>query len=91
MNIINKLLVEDNYIIQKFVTLIKQSNDQFVRKFERKTCPEYDQNFFYDVANILSKTSKNALFIDQVVYQNEDKDDLMNLLHEHITNNLVKV
>ncbi|POW03795.1 hypothetical protein PSTT_10836 [Puccinia striiformis] len=48
--------------------------------------PDFDQ-FVIE----LSRTLKNVLFSDQVQYAHVDKQDLMNLLKEHITQNFVKI
>ena len=39
----------------------------------------------------MSGSMRNAVFMDQVVHNFEDRDDILYLIEEHILNNLVKI
>jgi hypothetical protein len=53
--------------------------------------PLEDLEDFIPYAIKLARTLKNAILVDQVPYQYQGKDELMQLLDEHITENIVKV
>jgi hypothetical protein len=53
--------------------------------------PLEDLEDFFPYATKLASTLKNAILVDQVPYQYQGKDELVQLLDEHITENIVKV
>lgn len=53
--------------------------------------PLEDLEDFVPYAIELASTLKNTVLVDQVPYQYQRKDELMQLLDEHITENIVKV
>lgn len=50
-----------------------------------------DLEDFVPYAIELANTLKNTIFVDQVPYQYQKREELMQLLEEHITENIVKV
>ncbi len=48
-------------------------------------------NDFSDFASSLAEQRKNTLFVDQVVYNFEERQAILRLIRDHITNNVVKV
>jgi hypothetical protein len=44
-----------------------------------------------DLASQLAESFRQAIFVDQVIYSVEEKEDILSLLREHITESIVKV
>ena len=53
--------------------------------------PLDDLEDFVPYAIELANTLKNTILVDQIPYQHQGKEELMQLLDEHITENIVKV
>jgi telomerase reverse transcriptase len=53
--------------------------------------PPDDLEDFVPYAIELASTLKNTILVDQIPYQPQRKEDLIQLLDEHITENIVKV
>ena len=50
-----------------------------------------DHPHFLSLAKKLADALRNTIFVDQVVYSYAQKQEILDLLEEHITENLVKV
>lgn len=50
-----------------------------------------DLEDFVPYAIELASTLKNTILVDQIPYQPQKREELMQLLDEHITENIVKV
>ncbi len=55
------------------------------------TCPTDDQPHFLRYATELAGCLRGTIFADQVVYPHVKQNDVLQLLEEHITENIVKV
>ncbi|KAG5221222.1 telomerase reverse transcriptase [Salix suchowensis] len=55
------------------------------------TCPTDDQPHFLRYATELASCLRGTIFSDQVVYPHAKQNDILQLLEEHITENIVKV
>ena len=55
------------------------------------TCPTDDQPHFLRYATELASCLRGTIFADQVVYPHAKQNDILQLLEEHITENIVKV
>lgn len=53
--------------------------------------PSEDLEDFVPYAVELAGTLKNAVLVDQLPYHHQKKEELIQLLEEHITENIVKV
>ena len=53
--------------------------------------PTDDLEDFVPYAIELANTLKNAILVDQIPYHHQRREDLIQLLDEHITENIVKV
>ncbi|POW20045.1 hypothetical protein PSHT_03992, partial [Puccinia striiformis] len=83
----------NQYAIQKYVKMssLRTGPQKTLRQFKRQAYPSDEVPDFDQFVIELSRTLKNVLFSDQVQYAHVDKQDLMNLLKEHITQNFVKI
>jgi len=70
---------------------LKTGPQKTFRQFKRQAYPSDEVPDFDKFVVELSKRLKNALFTDQVQYAHVDKEDLMALLKEHVTQNFVKI
>lgn len=50
-----------------------------------------DHPHFLSLARKLADALRNTIFVDQVIYTYSQKQEILDLLEEHITENLVKV
>jgi len=93
LEVINRVFSEDHYVIQKYAKMItlKTGPQKTFRQFKRQAYPSDEVPDFDKFVVELSKRLKNALFTDQVQYAHVDKEDLMALLKEHVTQNFVKI
>ncbi|SCV70113.1 BQ2448_1507 [Microbotryum intermedium] len=89
LSIVDKVLTESDYAVQKYAQVILQSRKPF-RSWRRLACPEDDQDQFEQLAKKIASRTHEGVLSDQVVYQNITRPEVMKLLHEHITANLVK-
>ena len=46
---------------------------------------------FSELSNMLSQKVADTLFVDQVLYNFEEKIAILQLIREHITDNVIKV
>ncbi|SGZ26907.1 BQ5605_C025g09993 [Microbotryum silenes-dioicae] len=89
LSIVDKVLTESDYAVQKYAQVILQSRKPF-RSWRRLACPEDDQDQFEHLAKKIAARTLEGVLSDQVVYQSITRPEVMKLLREHITANLVK-
>ncbi|KAF8589789.1 hypothetical protein K439DRAFT_269561 [Ramaria rubella] len=77
-------------MIQKFSRLIPAAG-KAQRTFWKRACPEADHPHFLAYAAKLASVLRHAIFVDHVVYSYEDREEILQLLKEHVTDNIVKV
>ncbi|GAA6058467.1 hypothetical protein JCM3770_002740 [Rhodotorula araucariae] len=90
LEIVEGVLTETLYWIQKYAQVSPLAG-RAMKAFKRAACTDGEYGAFTDLAQKLAHELHNVVLSDQVVYQNVDRERLMQLLREHITTNLVKV
>ncbi|KAA1081431.1 hypothetical protein PGT21_035536 [Puccinia graminis f. sp. tritici] len=93
LEVINGIFSEDQYVIQKYVktSSLRTGPQKTFRQFKRQAYPSDEVPDFDKFAIELSRTLKNILLCDQAQYAHVDKQELTDLLREHITQNFVKI
>lgn len=93
LEVINNIFSEDQYAIRKYAktSSAKARPNQISQQFKRQAYPSDEVPDFDEFVAKLSKTLKNVIFSDQVKYTHVDREDLIILLKEHITQNYVKI
>ncbi|KAL5526463.1 EST2 [Sanghuangporus sanghuang] len=90
LGILKDLITEDVYMIQKYGQITPAAG-RLQRKFVRKAMPEYEHPHFLSYARQLAGLLRHAIFVDQVVYPFAFRDEIIQLLEDHITTNIVKI
>ncbi|KAL7279239.1 hypothetical protein ACG7TL_007079 [Trametes sanguinea] len=92
LEILRELLVEDAYMLQRYGK-VNKAGDKIQRKYVKKALPEDDHPHFLTYAAELAKVLRNTVFSDQakVVYPFSRRKEIIALLEEHITENIVKI
>ncbi len=102
LDVIEKLITQDEYSIARHAEIKAPSLhgrrhglDQAVkpaRKFVAKARAVHDLSTYdHIVSNELAKRKKNTIFVDSVVRNTQHKDQLLDLLEEHVERNMVKI
>jgi len=66
-------------------------SEWLIRSFTESDPPSDDLEDFVPYAIELASTLKSTVLVDQIPYQHQRREELMQLLDEHITENIVKV
>ncbi|KZP22725.1 hypothetical protein FIBSPDRAFT_910389 [Athelia psychrophila] len=90
LRILRDLIAEDAYLIQRYGQ-ISSVLGKIQRKYVKMACPEDDQPHFLEYAAELAHVLRNTIFVDQVIYPSVKRDEVLRLLEEHITENIVKI
>ncbi|OJT07372.1 Telomerase reverse transcriptase [Trametes pubescens] len=90
LDILRELLTEDAYMIQRYGT-VNKAGEKMQRKYVKKALPEDDHPHFMTYAAKLAEVLRNTIFADQVVYPFSRRKEIIALLEEHITENIVKI
>ncbi|PIL35516.1 hypothetical protein GSI_02244 [Ganoderma sinense ZZ0214-1] len=90
LSILRDLISEDTYMIQRYGT-VNKAGEKVQRKYVKKAMPEDDHPHFLAYATQLADVLRNTVFVDQVVYPYSRRQEIIALLEEHITENLVKI
>jgi telomerase reverse transcriptase len=61
------------------------------KEFRRTAKLPDDLGDFFDFANEITKQLENAIVVDYIVHVFEDRDDMLEILRQHIVNHIVKV
>ncbi|KAK7690659.1 hypothetical protein QCA50_005758 [Cerrena zonata] len=90
LGILRDLISEDSYIVQRRgqVTTV---GGKVRRSYVKSALPDDDHPHFLSLARKLADALRNTIFVDQVVYSYAQKQEILDLLEEHITENLVKI
>ncbi|OLL26842.1 Telomerase reverse transcriptase [Neolecta irregularis DAH-3] len=89
--IIEEMLTEDEYLLQKYASVCCKL-DCPRRRFYTKARPSFELMQFEQFANeLINDTMRHSILVDRVVYGLMEKSEVLNLLTQHITNNLVKI
>lgn len=88
--LLDNIIKELEYVVQKYS--IAYINMGKLKKEYRKSANVSDDfKDFIDFAAEISTNLRNALIVDQVVHSFEDREELMSILHQHISNHIVKI
>ncbi|KAI0303743.1 hypothetical protein B0F90DRAFT_1708673 [Multifurca ochricompacta] len=68
-----------------------QAAGKVKRKFAMKALPDDEHPHFLRYATELAAMLRHTIFVDRVVYSFSSKSEVLELLEEHITENIVKV
>ncbi|KAM3582015.1 hypothetical protein VKS41_005451 [Umbelopsis sp. WA50703] len=82
---------KDEYIIKRYSTAFTTTGGKihFRHKKYAQSADEYDS--FQEYALKMADTLPNTIFVDNVLYSFEDRDDLLELIRKHIKCNVVKI
>ncbi|KAH9481585.1 Telomerase reverse transcriptase [Psilocybe cubensis] len=83
LHVIRQLISEDVYMIQKYGQ-VRSLAGKIRRMFLKKAVPEDDHPHFMRYAADLAGSLRDVIFVDQ-------KQEVLQLLEEHITENIVKI
>eukprot|EP01080_Neovahlkampfia_damariscottae_P001649 gene1649-12774_t len=90
-NVISDIFQQDEYVILRF-NILRSFVNEVSLKYEREAINSIDYPQFFDFANeILSKKYPKSIFSDQVIYNFIQKDDILNLLENHLLQHIVKI
>ncbi|TPX30327.1 hypothetical protein SmJEL517_g06094 [Synchytrium microbalum] len=90
LEVLNDVFTDEDYFIVKYF-LASAVDGKYSRKWPKKAFPGSANVHFAALANDMAKDMKKTLVADTVVYDRYEKDDIWQMLEEHITTNLVKV
>ncbi|KAG9103388.1 hypothetical protein FRC06_011131 [Ceratobasidium sp. 370] len=90
LSILKQSLTQDGYMIRKFSQL-QFSTGQTRRTFHKKAVPDLEHTHFMTYAARLAACLRHVVFADQVVYGFDYQEETLQLLEEHITDNIVRI
>ncbi|OZJ05810.1 hypothetical protein BZG36_00879 [Bifiguratus adelaidae] len=88
-NIIQDILREDEYLVQKY-GVIHPSAGKIKKSYVKSALNGDEFPQFTTVAASVAQTLRNAVLVDQVLYRYEDKGTILELLSQHINENIIK-
>lgn len=90
LQILRELISEDLYMTQKYGR-VNMCLGKTKRTYVKKAVPQDDHPHFLRYATDLANILRNTIFVDQVIYPVSKKQEVLQLLEEHITENIVKI
>ncbi|KAG5342247.1 hypothetical protein C0989_004091 [Termitomyces sp. Mn162] len=90
LDILRDLISEDMYMRQKYGQ-VQMMTGYIKRTYVAKAIPEGEHPHFLTTAAKLAGVLRNTIFSDQIVYPYAQKREILALLEEHITENIVKI
>ncbi|CAE6476735.1 unnamed protein product [Rhizoctonia solani] len=90
LEILRDTLTQKGYMVRKFSQL-QFSTGQPRRTFRKRAVPDWDHTHFMTYATKLAACLRHVIFADQVVYGFDYLEDVLDLLEEHITDNIVRI
>ncbi|KAG9125666.1 hypothetical protein FRC07_006702 [Ceratobasidium sp. 392] len=90
LSILRQSLTQDGYMIRKF-TRMQFSTGQTRRTFQKKAVPDLEHTHFMAYAARLAASLRHVVFADQAVYGFDYQEEILELLEEHITDNIVRI
>ncbi|KAF7374776.1 Telomerase reverse transcriptase [Mycena sanguinolenta] len=90
LEILRELISEDSYMIQRYGKVASEAGN-VKRHYVQRAIPEDEHPHFLKVATDLANVLHNTIFVDQVKYSRAERDQILHLLEEHITDNIVKI
>ncbi|KAI1315063.1 hypothetical protein EDD11_001356 [Mortierella claussenii] len=89
IEIIDRTLKEDQYMIHRHSKLLP-SNGKIMKRFLPKAVAPNEMSSFLDFARSQAEISKHAVLVDKVVHSFESKVAVMELIKDHVRENIVK-
>ena len=83
-------LLQDGYTLSHYAKL-SYAHGRFRTSFRREAFSDGSHPLFHTLATAISQSLGQAVLADQVHSRSEDRDSLLGLIEEHITQNIVKV
>lgn len=90
LQILRDVLSEDNYVLPRFGQVM-QAAGKVKRKFTTKALPDDEHPHFLRYATELAAALRHTIFVDRVVYHFTSRTEVLELLEEHITENIVRI
>lgn len=90
LDIVSEVLAEDEYMLQKFCAVVPALG-KIGRKYHNRAIPAQDLESFSDFAVDYVKTKKHMILVDGVAHQFKDRDQIKELLTEHLTMHIIKI
>jgi len=90
LDILEKIVGEEGYMIQHYNQVFPRDG-KMRRSFLQKAFPDTEHPHFLNFAAELSASLRHAVFVDRVVYPHEAREYVLQLLREHVTDNIVKI
>ncbi|KAF5382158.1 hypothetical protein D9615_004408 [Tricholomella constricta] len=90
LDILRELISEDLYMTQRYGQ-VQAVTGRIKRQFIKKAVPGDEHPHFLAYAAELAGALRHTIFVDQVVYPYSQKREILSLLEEHITENIVKI
>ncbi|KAG7089455.1 hypothetical protein E1B28_011140 [Marasmius oreades] len=89
LEILRGIISEDTYSMQKYAQ-VSPVMEKPRTLFRKRAWPEGDQPHFLKYATDLANALRHTIFVDQVTCPLERKNELLDLLEQHIKENIVK-
>jgi telomerase reverse transcriptase len=89
LQLVESIVTDKNYIVRRFASVYSVFG-KIARNFKRKASLISEFCDFSSYADMLIKTMKNVILVDQVVCTGEDSESLLKLIREHISQNVVR-
>jgi hypothetical protein len=90
--IVKHVLKETEYVFQRYSVMHPEPADQSTRvAFLQEANTLGNEKQFLDLSTELSNSKRSAVFTDSVVYRNEEREKLIEILEDHLFKNLVTV
>ncbi|KAF4597579.1 hypothetical protein EYR40_008041 [Pleurotus pulmonarius] len=90
LDILRSLISEETYLLQRYGK-VSSFTGKIERRYMKRAVPDDDQPHFLRYATELAGCLRGTIFADQVVYPHVKQNDILQLLEEHITENIVKI
>ncbi|KAJ3554494.1 hypothetical protein NM688_g3081 [Phlebia brevispora] len=90
LHILVEVLKEEQYTIQRHGRVSTQCT-RVTRNFVSTAVPTDEYPHFLALASQLASALRNTIFVDKVVYPDAKRREIIELLEQHITDNIVKI
>ncbi|CEO58739.1 hypothetical protein PMG11_03444 [Penicillium brasilianum] len=88
---VEQLVSEQVYHITRYVAMNPGLHGKAKRRFLGRAAPPTKQQHFPDLAAGGTSGAANTVYVDTIKQKEHDADELLCLLEEHVSNNLVKI
>ncbi|THG96236.1 hypothetical protein EW026_g5564 [Hermanssonia centrifuga] len=90
LQILRTILSEEEYLIQRHGQVGVAAN-KAKRTYVKMAMPADDHPHFLKMASKLAEALRHTIFVDQVLYPTAERKEILELLEQHITDNIVKI